>query len=573
MSTLRALLAERVSAAFEAVGLGDASPVIQLAAKPEFGDYQANGVMGAAKKAGRNPRELAVEVLQALELDDVASEVSLAGPGFINIRFDAAFLADRLSNPSARAAAGSGQRVVVDYSSPNLAKEMHVGHLRSTIIGDAVARALEHQGDTVIRQNHVGDWGTQFGMLLCHLEDLRDDNGAGSDALADLENFYRDAKKRFDEDADFAQRARSRVVDLQRGEPTARAQWQRFIDISLAHCQVVYDRLGVALNRNDVMAESAYNDDLDDTLKIIDQAGLLSESDGATVVFMDEFTSKDGSPLPVIVRKSDGGFLYATTDLAAVRYRQQQLAADRVLIFTDARQALHFRQVFAVALAAGLADERVSLEHKPFGAMLGSDGKPFKTRSGGVIRLADLLDEAVERAAALVASKNPDLAEAERADIAEAVGIGAIKYADLSKNRTSDYVFDWDQMLSFEGNTAPYLQYAVARIKSLFRKADEQDLNTHAEINLAEPAERTLAVTLLRFDEVVAQVAEDGSPHHLCAYLFELAQKFTSFYEACPVLAARDAATRGSRLALSALVANTLGDGLALLGIRTVERM
>lgn len=570
MMSLRALLAERVTQAFEQVGLAGAPPVIQLAAKPEFGDYQANGVMGAAKRLGENPRVVAQRVVDALDLEGIASDVSIAGPGFINVTFAPDFLAARLAADSTLAII-EPQRVVVDYSSPNLAKEMHVGHLRSTIIGDAVARVLEALGHTVIRQNHVGDWGTQFGMLLCYVEE----SGAGdnSSVLADLEDFYRAAKKRFDEDADFAERARQRVVDLQSGEEEARVQWQRFIDISLAHCQAVYDRLGVKLSRTDVHAESAYNDELDHTIELLKDAGILTESDGALCVFLDDFKGKDGTPLPVIVQKSDGGYLYATTDLAAVRYRQDNLKADRVLVFTDTRQALHFKQVFAVARAAGFASESISLEHMPFGAMLGADGKPFKTRAGGVVRLAALLDEAVDRAADLVAQKNPDFDATERSSIAEAVGIGAIKYADLSKNRTSDYVFDWDQMLSFEGNTAPYLQYAYARIRSLFRRAEAQGLHAAENSQLDAPSERLLALALLRFVEVVEQVGADASPHHLCGYLFELAQRFTSFYEACPVLTADNSEQAQSRLALCARTADTLARGLDLLGIDVVERM
>ncbi|MCR9276891.1 MAG: arginine--tRNA ligase [Pseudomonadaceae bacterium] len=570
MISLRALLAERVTQAFEQVGLAGAPPVIQLAAKPEFGDYQANGVMGAAKRLGENPRAVAQRVVEALDLSDIASDVSIAGPGFINVTFAPTFLAARLAKDISLSVSAP-KRVVVDYSSPNLAKEMHVGHLRSTIIGDAVARVLEALGHTVIRQNHVGDWGTQFGMLLCYVEET----GAGDNAspLADLEDFYRAAKKRFDEDADFAERARQRVVELQGGEAEARLQWQRFIDISLAHCQAVYDRLGVKLDREDVHAESAYNDELDNTLTLLQEAGVLTESDGAQCVFLDEFKGKDGTPLPVIVQKSDGGYLYATTDLAAVRYRQDTLKADRVLVFTDTRQALHFKQVFAVARAAGFADESISLEHMPFGAMLGADGKPFKTRSGGVIRLAALLDEAVERASALVLAKNPEITAAEQSSIAEAVGIGAIKYADLSKNRTSDYVFDWDQMLSFDGNTAPYLQYAYARIRSLFRRSEAKGLVASDQSQLDAPSERLLALALLRFPEVVEQVGADASPHHLCGYLFELAQRFTSFYEACPVLTADTPEQASSRLALCARTANTLASGLDLLGIDVIERM
>ncbi len=564
---LRALLTERFDRAFEAA-TGSAVPAqLKLSGKPQFGDYQANGAMAAAKTLGKKPREIAEAVVAAAEVDDLAAKLEVAGPGFINIHLKPEFLADALAAP-AITPASSPERVVVDYSSPNLAKEMHVGHLRSTIIGDAVARVLEALGHGVIRQNHVGDWGTQFGMLIAYLEE----SGEGSEELSDLETFYRAAKGRFDSDADFAERARQRVVALQAGEPETRALWQKFIDISLSHCQATYDRLGTTLTMNDVMAESAYNDDLPQVVADLDAKGLLETDDGARCVFLDEFTGKDGKRLPVIVQKSDGGYLYSTTDLAAVRYRSGTLAADRSLYFTDARQALHFKQIFAVAERAGFTGDGISLEHRPFGAMLGRDGKPFATRDGGVVKLNDLLDEAVNRAYDLVGEKNPELDDAERQDIANAVGIGAVKYADLSKNRTSDYVFDWDLMLSFDGNTAPYLQYAYSRIQSVFRRAgiDPAGLNTTVELGTEE--ERVLAVLLLRLQEVLEQVAAEGFPHLLTAWLYDLATAFMRFYEACPILSA-EPAIRDARLKLAQHTAARLELALGLLGIRTVPRM
>jgi arginyl-tRNA synthetase len=423
---LRALLTDRFATAFSDVTGEALPPVIQLAGRPEFGDYQANGAMGAAKRLKQNPRDLAEAVIDAARAEDLVDRLEVAGPGFINIHLGREFLESALNQPAVVPVADR-QRVVVDYSSPNLAKEMHVGHLRSTIIGDALARILEALGHTVIRQNHVGDWGTQFGMLLAYLEE----SGEGSDVLADLETFYRAAKARFDQDPDFAERARTKVVGLQAGDTDTRAQWQRFIEISLSHCQQTYDRLGVTLAMTDVMAESAYNDDLPQVVADLAAQGLLETSDGAECVFLDEFTGKDGKRLPVIIRKSDGGYLYATTDLAAIRYRVRQLQADRALYLTDARQALHFRQIFAVASRAGFTGNRISLEHQPFGNMLGSDGKPFKTRDGGVVKLNDLLDEAVARAYELVGQKNPDLSEEERRDVADAVGIGAVKYTRI----------------------------------------------------------------------------------------------------------------------------------------------
>jgi arginyl-tRNA synthetase len=510
-------------------------------------------------------------VIARAELADIADAPEIAGPGFINIRLNAGFLGQSLADQPLLAPATEPQRIVVDYSSPNLAKEMHVGHLRSTIIGDALARLLAALGHEVIRQNHVGDWGTQFGMLLAYL----DETGANSAALADLEQFYRAAKARFDSDPAFADRSRETVVRLQQGDAHARAAWQRFIDISLSHCQAVYDRLGVTLAPTDVRAESAYNDDLPGVIEALNAQGLVTISEGATCVFLDEFTGKDGEPLPVIVQKSDGGYLYATTDLAAVRFRTRELGAARILYLTDARQALHFRQIFAVARRAGFAPADARLEHLPFGAMLGTDGKPFKTRSGDVVKLVELLDEAESRAFAIVTEKSPDLPEDERRRIAHAVGIGAVKYADLSKNRTSDYVFDWDQMLAFEGNTAPYLQYAYTRIRSVFRRAGEAPEGVtpaHAAPVIAAPEEHRLAVQLLRLQEVAEQVAEDGFPHQLCGYLYDLATAFMRFYESCPILNA-EPAVRASRLALCDRTAATLKEGLGLLGIETVEKM
>jgi arginyl-tRNA synthetase len=565
---LKRLLNERLAAALQA-SLGEPAPaVLQQAARPEFGDYQANGVMGAAKRTRQNPRALAEAVLANADLGGIADRSEIAGPGFINVTLNDDFLARVVEQEPPLMSLAERERVVVDYSSPNLAKEMHVGHLRSTIIGDALARVLEALGHHVVRQNHVGDWGTQFGMLLTFL----DESGANSELLADLEDFYRAAKARFDSDTDFAERSRRTVVGLQRGDPAIREQWQRFIDLSLSHCQELYDRLGVTLTPADVMAESAYNDDLAQVVRALTEQGLLRESDGARCVFLDEFKGKDGEVLPLIVQKTDGGYLYATTDLAAIRYRADRLQADRVLYLTDARQALHFRQVFAVAQRAGFVRPGMRLEHHPFGAMLGADGKPFKTREGAVVKLTELLDEAEARALAVVGSKNPDLPEAERREIARVVGIGAVKYADLSKNRGSDYVFDWDQMLSFEGNTAPYLQYAYTRVRSIFRRGGIDENALTGSIVLQAPEEHALAVALLRLQETVEQVADDAHPHYLCAYLYELATQFSRFYEACPILNA-DEAVRASRLLLCRRTAETLSLGLGLLGIETVERM
>ncbi len=435
------------------------SPAIQVENTKDktHGDFASNIAMMLAKPAGMKPRELAEKLIAALPADAAISKVAIAGPGFLNFYQDNQALAQRLEAALADAQlnvrkTGPTQRVVVDLSSPNLAKEMHVGHLRSTIIGDGVARVLEFLGDSVIRQNHVGDWGTQFGMLLAYMEE---NPAAAESELSDLEQFYRASKQRFDESETFANRARELVVQLQAGDPECLRLWTRFNAISLSHCQKVYDRLGVKLSPADVMGESAYNDQLADIVAALDAKGLLSESNGAQCVFMDEFLNAEGNPLPVIVQKAGGGYLYATTDLAAMRYRSETLKADRALYFVDQRQALHFQMAFEVARRAGFVHPGMQLEHMGFGTMNGADGRPFKTRDGGTVKLVDLLDEAEERAYALVKSKNPDLDEAELRQIGHVVGIGAVKYADLSKHRSSDYSFNFEQMLSFEGNTAP----------------------------------------------------------------------------------------------------------------------
>ncbi|WP_273432491.1 arginine--tRNA ligase [Chitinibacter tainanensis] len=571
--TISQLLNQRVQAALAAAGAPDAPAVIQPSGKPEFGDFQANGVMGAAKALKTNPRELAAKVVAALDLAGIADKVEIAGPGFINIHLAPEFLAQRLSAAQSDDALGiakpAPQKVMVEYSSPNLAKEMHVGHLRSTIIGDAIARALGFVGHDVQRCNHVGDWGTQFGMLVAYLVETRQSGDAELE-LADLENFYRKSKVRFDEDAVFADTARQYVVKLQGGDAEVLALWKQFVEVSMQHCQAVYDKLGVGLDLAAVRGESAYNDDLPVVVSDLRNAGLLVEDQGAQVVFLPEFKNPEGEPQAMIIQKKDGGFLYATTDLAAVRYRHRSLDLKRVVYVVDARQSLHFQQLFTLSRKAGFAPADMALEHVAFGTMMGEDGKPFKTRAGDTVKLVELLDEAIERAYTLVSQKNPDLAEDTRRSIAKAVGIGAVKYADLSKNRTSDYIFNWDTMLAFEGNTAPYLQYAYTRVQSVFRKVGA--VNTNAAIVITEPAEKQLALQLAQFDEVIESVASTCQPHQLCAYLFNLAQQFSRFYEACPILSAEGAA-KDSRLALAALTAKTLKTGLSLLGIAVLEEM
>ena len=553
------------------------SPAIQVENTKDktHGDFASNIAMMLAKPAGMKPRDLAEQLIAALPADAAISKVEIAGPGFLNFYQDNQALAQRLEVALADAAlnvrkVGPAQRVVVDLSAPNLAKEMHVGHLRSTIIGDGVARVLEFLGDEVIRQNHVGDWGTQFGMLLAYMQE----NPAAADSeLSDLENFYRAAKKRFDESPEFAERARELVVQLQAGDAECLRLWTRFNDISLSHCQALYDRLGVKLSMADVKGESAYNDDLANVVADLKAKGLLSESDGAQCVFMDEFKNAEGNPLPLIVQKAGGGYLYATTDLAATRYRANVLKADRALYFVDQRQALHFQMVFSAARLAGFVPASMQLEHMGFGTMNGADGRPFKTRDGGTVKLVDLINEAEERAYSLVKSKNPELDEAELRQIANAVGVSAVKYADLSKHRASDYSFNFELMLSFEGNTAPYLLYAYTRVASVFRKLGKDFSEVDGQIRLEAPQEIDLATKLAQFGEVLNNVADKGTPHILCTYLYDLAGLFSSFYEHCPILSADDQATQQSRLRLAALSGRTLKQGLELLGLQTLERM
>ncbi|MGR7472649.1 arginine--tRNA ligase [Klebsiella aerogenes] len=575
---IQALLSEKVSQALIAAGApADCEPQVRQSAKVQFGDYQANGVMAVAKKLGMAPRQLAEQVLSHLDLNGIANKVEIAGPGFINIFLDPAFLADNvnlaLQSERLGVAKPQPQTIVVDYSAPNVAKEMHVGHLRSTIIGDASVRTLEFLGHRVIRANHVGDWGTQFGMLIAYLEKQQQEN-AGEMALADLEGFYREAKKHYDEDEAFAERARSYVVKLQGGDEYFLQMWRKLVDITMSQNQITYDRLNVTLTRDDVMGESLYNPMLPGIVADLKAKGMAVESEGATVVFLDEYKNKEGEPMGVIIQKKDGGYLYTTTDIACAKYRYETLHADRVLYYIDSRQHQHLMQAWTIVRKAGYVPESVPLEHHMFGMMLGKDGKPFKTRAGGTVKLADLLDEALERARRLVAEKNPDMPADELEKLANAVGIGAVKYADLSKNRTTDYIFDWDNMLAFEGNTAPYMQYAFTRVLSVFRKAgiDESALAA-APVVISEDREAQLAARLLQFEETLAVVAREGTPHVMCAYLYDLAGLFSGFYEHCPILSAESEEARNSRLKLALLTAKTLKLGLDTLGIETVERM
>lgn len=550
-------------------------PLVRQSGKVQFGDYQANGIMGAAKKLGLNPREFAQKVVDNVDLNGIAEKLEIAGPGFINIFLAPTWLAQQTENAFSGDKLGinlnQAQTVVVDYSSPNVAKEMHVGHLRSTIIGDSVVRALEFLGNKVIRANHVGDWGTQFGMLIAYLEKMENEHASEME-LSDLEAFYRAAKEHYDSDEVFAEKARNYVVKLQSGDDYCRTMWKKLVNITMQQNQHNYNRLNVTLTENDVMGESLYNPMLPEIVADLKAQGLAVEDDGALVVFLDEFKNKDGDPMGVIVQKKDGGFLYTTTDIAAAKYRYETLKADRALVFSDTRQSQHMQQAWLITRKAGYVPDSFSLEHHNFGMMLGKDGKPFKTRTGGTVKLADLLDEAVERAEKLIAEKNPDLTASEKQAVVEAVAIGAVKYSDLSKNRTTDYVFDWDNMLSFEGNTAPYMQYAYTRVRSIFSRAGIDPNSLTGNIVLTDEKERNLVIKLLQFEEAVTVVAKDGTPHVLCQYLYELAGIFSSFYEAYPILNAEES-IKQSRLKLAHLTAKTLKQGLDLLGIKTVEKM
>ncbi|OOF11007.1 MULTISPECIES: arginine--tRNA ligase [unclassified Salinivibrio] len=574
---IQSLLNEKVSAAMVAAGAPEGTPAaVRQSAKPQFGDYQANGVMGAAKKLGCNPREFAQKVLDALDLGDMVSKTEIAGPGFINIFLNDQWLAKQADQALADARLGvateAAQNIVVDYSAPNVAKEMHVGHLRSTIIGDAVVRTLEFLGHKVTRANHLGDWGTQFGMLIANLE-LHESRGDDiSMELGDIENFYRESKRRYDEDEEFAATARQYVVRLQRGDAYCKEKWEKLVKVTLEQNQRNYDRLNVSLTDKDVMGESLYNDMLPGIVEDLKAKGIAVEDDGAQVVFLDEYKNKDGEPMGVIIQKRDGGFLYTTTDIACAKYRYEHFNADRVLYFIDSRQHQHLMQAWTIVRKAGYVPDSVSLEHHAFGMMLGKDGKPFKTRAGGTVRLADLLDEAETRAKALIAKKNPDMDEAEQREISTTVAMAAVKYADLSKHRTTDYIFDWDHMLAFEGNTAPYMQYAYTRVASVFAKSGVDRDALEGEMVIEHEKEKALVAKLLQFEEAVKSVAREGQPHLMCSYLFDLAGLFSSFYEACPILLA-EGQTRQSRLRMAALTAKTIKQGLALLGINTLERM
>jgi len=568
------MLHDRLRPAFEAVAGGDADPVVR---RSQMTDFQADGAMALGPRLGRSPRDVAAEVVAQLDLHDLCSNVEVAGPGFINLTLSDEALG-RLTTAVAAddrlgvAYAAKPERIVVDYSAPNVAKEMHVGHLRSTVIGDAAVRILEHLGHEVIRENHIGDWGTPFGMLIEHMLDIGETEAAAELSVGDLNDFYRTARSKFDSDEAFATRSRERVVQLQGGDEATLALWQTLIEQSETYFLTVYDRLGVRLTADDFVGESAYNDQLASVVTDLDEHGLLVDSDGAECVFPPGFTNRTNDPLPLIVRKSDGGYGYASTDLATIRHRATDLKATKLLYVVGLPQSLHLEMVFTVADQMGWLGDTGEARHIGFGSVLGQDRKLLRSRSGETLKLVDLLDEAVRRADQAIAEKNPELDADTRHQVAQQVGMGAIKYADLSSERNKDYVFDYDQMLSFNGNTAPYLQYAHVRIQSIFRKAEIDPSAPLGPISISAPAERALAIELLAFAGVVTEVAESLELHRLTHYLFKLASTFTSFYENCPVLKA-DRTLRDSRLGLSAATARTLAQGLNLLGIESPDQM
>ncbi|MBU6226106.1 MAG: arginine--tRNA ligase [Acidobacteria bacterium] len=570
------LLSQRFADAFAALAGSPVDPVVRPS---EHADAQVNGALSVAKSLGRAPRDVANDVLGRVgDVSDMCETVDVAGPGFMNVVFAAGFLADQLRAALADTrlgvqAAPTAETVVIDYSAPNVAKEMHVGHLRSTVIGDALVRMHEFVGNRVVRENHIGDWGTPFGMLIEHLLDLGEARAAEEFSVGDLDGFYKEARKKFEANDEFKERSRLRVVALQAGDEETLRMWRVLVAESTKYFNRVYRQLDVLLTDGDLMGESAYNDLLPKVVERLRSGGHLQQSDGADVMFLDGFTNRDNEPLPLIIRKGDGGYNYATTDLACVIDRVERLGANRMWYVVGAPQAQHLQMVEAATRAAGWLPPTVEMRHVAFGNVLGPDRKMLKSRSGDSVKLSALLDEAVERATAAVREKNPDLDVAAQDAIARMVGIGAVKYADLSTDRVKDYIFDWDRMLSFDGNTAPYLQYAHARICSIFRRAGVARASIDAShLAISATEERALALTVLQFDSAVRDTIDKASPHRLCTYLYEVATAFTAFYENCPVLKS-DEPVRSSRLVLCDATARVLQTGLGLLGIDAPEAM
>ncbi|WWO99956.1 MAG: arginine--tRNA ligase [Candidatus Dasytiphilus stammeri] len=572
---IQAIINKKIIKALIKIGIPNSNEItVHHATKVIFGDYQVNGIIALAKKLHVAPQHLAKKILNNLHIHEMAKSIDIANSAYINISLNSTWLANEIEkaliSPNLGIKTIHPQRVVVDYSGPNVAKEMHVGHLRSTIIGDAMVRTLEFLGHDVIRANHIGDWGMQFGMLIALMEKEKKDFNQKI-ALSDLEDLYREAKTYYEKDTGFAQKASNYVVKLQHGDIKCLHWWKVLVDISLKKNQTIYNLLNVTLTNNDVMGESIYNEMLPSIVSDLKSKGLAVESEGAIVVFLDEFKNKQGNPMGVIIQKRDGAYLYTTTDIACIKYRYENFQPDRIIYYIDSRQHQHLTQVWTIVRKAGYIPQSVSLEHHMFGMMLGKDEKPFKTSTGETIKLLDLLKEAVFRARNVIASKNPNLSLDELTKLAEVVGIGAIKYADLSKNRMTNYVFDWDQMLSFDGNTAPYIQYAYTRAISILRKV-LINLSTE-KIEISNELERLLAVRLLQFEEIITRVAMKGTPHIMCTYLYNLAVLFSNFYETNPIINISDPIRKNSRLKLVQLFIKTLGLGLNTLGIQTVDRM
>ena len=581
MADPQEVLSRRVQSALGAAfgpEYAETDPVIRPS---QFADYQANAALALAKRLGRKPREVSAAIMEHLDVADVCSTVEVSGPGFINLTLRDDWIGERtrelLDDERLGIPVQERLNIPIDYSAPNVAKEMHVGHLRTTVVGDSLARTLELLGHNVIRQNHIGDWGTPFGMLIEHLLEVGEGAPEAELLTTDPNAFYQAARTKFDasgpEPEAFAARARRRVVALQGGDEETLRLWRKLVGLSKVYFNKVYAKLGVTLTDADLAGESTYNDMLAAVCDELESKGIAEVSDGALCVFLDGFTGREGKPVPLIIRKSDGGYGYATTDLATVRYRVEDLKADRILYVVGAPQAMHFKMVWASAREAGWLPDSVETTHVQIGNVLGADGKILRTRSGAPVRLMALLDEAVDRAASVVRENRPDLPAEEQAAIARQVGIGAVKYADLSVAHDTEYTFDFDRMLALTGNTGPYLQYAQARIRSIFRKGGLSPEQARADITVGHAAERALALKLLEFGPVVAQVGDLLQPHRLSAYLFELAQSLTAFYEHCPVLTAGTEAERESRLALIALALRVLVQGLELLGVEAPEHM
>ncbi|MEV6358542.1 arginine--tRNA ligase [Streptomyces hydrogenans] len=579
-STVQQRLAEGLSAALPEAGSAD--PLLR---RSDRADFQANGILALAKRLKGNPRELATKVVESIPANDVLKEIEVSGPGFLNITVSDAAIVETLAARAADARLGvplneAAGTTVIDYAQPNVAKEMHVGHLRSAVIGAAMVEILEFTGETVVRRHHIGDWGTQFGMLIQYLIEHPHEldhkaEGAevsGEEAMSNLNRLYKASRALFDADEEFKTRARARVVDLQAGDEETLALWQRFVDESKIYFYSVFEKLDMDIRDPDVVGESGYNDMLQETCRILEESGVAVRSEGALCVFFDDVKGPDGNPVPLIVQKSDGGFGYAATDLSAIRDRVQNLKATSLLYVVDARQSLHFKMVFETARRAGWLNDEVKAVQLAFGTVLGKDGKPFKTREGETVRLVDLLDEAIDRASAVVREKAQDLTEQEITERGAQVGIGAVKYADLSTSAARDYKFDLDQMVSLNGDTSVYLQYAYARIQSILRKAGDAKPAAHPELELA-PSERALGLHLDGFGEAVQETAAEYAPHKLAAYLYQVASLYTTFYSECPVLKADTPAQVENRLFLCDLTARTLQQGMALLGIRTPERL